>query len=441
MNAPPVGDPVAIALRRLLPLLVAMHAIAYLDRLNITFAETQLSDDLALSAGMFGLAAGIFFVPYVILEIPSNLALHRVGARRWMARIMISWGLAAMAAALAWDAASLLGARMLLGAAEAGFFPGVVYFIACWFPEATRAKAMGVFMLGIPIAVLVGGPMSGGLLELDGVLGLDGWQWLFLVEGAPAVALGFYVLRALPDRPSEAAWLEPEPAAQLEAILDAERDARLEREQLDLRRALTDRRVWRLASVYVCLNCAAYGVLFWTADLIERIGDLTDFQVGLIAVIPFAFGTFGLVFLPRRSDRSGDRRGVLALGMGLGVIGLVGGAALPPTVAMAAFAVGTFGLLGAIPVFWGIPASILTGRAAAGAIALVNSIGVIGGLIGPVVMGAMKDATGSLDYGLLVLAAILATGAALAATLRVAPRNAKGPAVAGPSAIPDAPSG
>jgi MFS family permease len=440
MNAP-VGDAVAAAFRRLLPLLVAMHVIAYLDRLNITFAETQLTEDLALSASMFGLAAGIFFLPYVIFEIPSNLALHRVGARRWMARIMISWGVAAMLTALASNAGSLLGARVLLGVAEAGFFPGVVYFIACWFPETERAKAMGVFMLGIPIAVLIGGPMSGGLLELDGVLGLEGWQWLFLVEGAPAVVLGFYLLRLLPDRPSDASWLEAEQAAALESRLAVEQKARVEREPLDLRGALTDRRVWRLAALYVCLNCAGYGVIFWMADLIERIGDLSDFQVGLIASIPFAFGTIGLLVLGRWSDRTQDRRGVLAIGMGLGVLGLVGGAALPPLPAMAAFAVGTFGLLGAIPVFWGIPTSILTGRAAAGAIALVNSIGVMGGLIGPVIMGAMKDATGSLDYGLLVLGAILATGTALAASLRVAPGDAKGPAVAGPPAIPEAPSG
>lgn len=432
---------VALALRRLLPLLVAMHVIAYLDRLNITFAESQLTDDLALSASMFGLAAGIFFLPYVLLEIPSNLALHRVGARVWMARIMISWGIAAMAAALAWDATSLLGARMLLGAAEAGFFPGIVYFIACWFPEADRAKAMGIFMLGIPIAVLVGGPLSGGLLELDGILGLEGWQWLFLVEGIPAVALGLYLYRGLPDRPSDADWLEPGDARLLEEHVAAERAATVGREELDLRAALTDRRVWRLASIYLCLNCAGYGVIFWMADLIERIGDLSDIQVGLIAAIPFAFGTFGLLYLARWSDRSGDRRRVLALGMGLGVLGLLGGAALPPVVAMGAFALGTFGLLGSIPVFWGIPASLLTGRAAAGAIALVNSIGVTGGLIGPVIMGVMKDATGSLDYGLLVLAAVLSAGVALAATLRVAPRDAKGPAVAGPSAVPEARSG
>jgi MFS transporter, ACS family, tartrate transporter len=410
----PAQRGVAVALRRLLPLLVLMHVVAYLDRLNITFAETELSDDLALSATMFGLAAGIFFLPYVILEIPSNLALHRVGARRWMARIMVSWGIAAMACALAWNAGSLLTARILLGAAEAGFFPGVVYLIACWFPDAERAKAMGVFMLGIPIAVLIGGPFSGGLMELDGVLGLDGWQWLFIVQGAPAVAVGIWLLRALPDRPSEAPWLQPDEAEALERLVAAEQAAQQEREPLDLRAALRDRRVWRMALVYMCVNAAGYGTIFFLADIVERIGDLSDFEVGLISAIPFSFGTVGLLILGRLSDGARDRRLVLAAGMALGAAGLVGTAVLPPVPAIGAGAVATFGLLGAIPVFWGIPAALLSGRAAAGGIALVNSIGVTGGLIGPVLMGALKDGTGSLTAGLLVLSAVLCVGALLA---------------------------
>jgi MFS family permease len=408
---------VALALRRLLPVVVLMHVIAYLDRLNITFAETTLRDDLALSATLFGLAAGIFFLPYVVLEIPSNLALHRVGARRWMARIMVSWGIAAMLGALAWDAASLIGARMLLGAAEAGFFPGIIYFLACWFPEADRARATGIFMLGIPIAVLVGGPLSGALLELDGVLGLEGWRWLFVMEGLPAVAVGVWLLRALPDRPSDARWLEPGQAAALERVLTEEADGRSTREALDLRAALRDRRVLRLAAVYVCVNLAAYGVIFWLADLIERLGDLSSFEVGLISAIPFAFGTLGLLVLGRLSDRSGDRRSVLAVGMALAAIGLLAVAVVGPVLGVAALCLSTFGLLGAIPAFWGIPAALFSGRAAAGAIAMINAIGVLGGLIGPVAVGALKDATDSLDAGMLLLAAVLAIGAAMAARL------------------------
>ena len=413
-----------------------MHVIAYLDRLNITYAENQLTDDLALSAGMFGLAAGIFFLPYVILEVPSNLALHRVGARRWMARIMVSWGLVEMATALVWDAGTLLVARLALGAAEAGFFPGIVYFLACWFPEAERAKATGVFMLGIPIAVLVGGPVSGAILGLDGALGLDGWQWLFLLEGAPAVAVGLWLLRALPDRPSEAAWLAPVEARALERVLEAEAAERVARERLDLRGALTDRRVLCLAAVYVCVNLAAYGVIFWLADIVERIGGLSSFEVGLIAAIPFAFGTLGLIALGRRSDRAGDRRAVLATGMALAALGLLGVAVLGPVAGIAALSVASFGLLGAIPAFWGIPAALLTGRAAAGAIAMINAIGVLGGLVGPVVVGALRDASGSLDAGMLVLAGVLAMGAALAATVPRAAAPAPEPAPAKSSSTP-----
>jgi MFS family permease len=337
-----------------------------------------------------------------------------------------------MAAALVWDAGSLLVVRVLLGAAEAGFFPGVVYFLACWFPDAERARAMGVFMLGIPIAVLVGGPLSGGLLELDGVLGLEGWQWLFLVQGAPAVVLGFWLLRALPDRPSDASWLAPEQAAALEQAVAAEAVQARERENLDLRSALRDRRVWHLALVYTCLNAAGYGTIFFLADLIERVGGLSDFEVGLISTIPFGFGALGLVLVGRYSDRVGDRRRVLAGGLALGAVGLIGVALLPPVIGIVPSAVATFGLLGAIPAFWGIPAALLTGRAAAGAIALVNSIGVMGGLIGPVIMGVLKDATGGLEVGVAVLAGVLGVGVALALTLSVGTGAERGPAGAGP---------
>src|SRR5215216_2444364 len=198
---------VATALRKLLPLIVLMHVIAYVDRLNISFAKDQLSDDLALSATAFGLASGIFFLGFVLFQVPSNLILHRVGARRWLGTIMIAWGVFAVATAFVWNAESLVGVRLLLGFAEAGFFPGVVYFLACWFPPEARGRAMALFLSGIAIAIILGGPMAGGLLELDGVLGIDGWQWLFVVQGVPAIVVGVYALRKLPDKPSAATWL------------------------------------------------------------------------------------------------------------------------------------------------------------------------------------------------------------------------------------------
>ncbi|MEA2333215.1 MAG: transporter, family, tartrate transporter [Thermoleophilaceae bacterium] len=412
----PARRAVALAFRRLLPILVLMHVIAYADRVNITFAETELTRDLAISSTVFGLAAGIFFAGYVALEIPSNLVLHRVGARLWMGRIMITWGIVAAATAFVWDGASLVVARILLGVGEAGFFPGVVYLIACWFPERDRARAMGVFMLGIVAASVIGGPLSGAMLELDGVLGLEGWQWLFLGQGVPAIAVGLWVLRALPGSPREASWLPTAEREALERELSREAAEREARHPFTLRGALSDRRILHCALVYFTINFASYGTIFWFADIVERIGDIDGIQLGLLAGIPMALGSAGLIVIGRRSDRSGDRRRWVVIGMLLGAAGLAGTALLPPEAGVLTLAVCAFGLLGAIPAFWAMPTSLLSGRAAAGGIALINTIGVTGGLFGPTLVGAAKDA-GSLEAGLGALAAMLIVGAALASRL------------------------
>jgi MFS transporter, ACS family, tartrate transporter len=422
---------VALALRRLLPLLVAMHVIAYLDRVNITFAESQLERDLGLSATAFGLAAGIFFAGYVLLEIPSNLALYRYGARRWLARIMISWGLIAAAGALAWDAASLVVVRVLLGVAEAGFFPGVIFFLSCWFPEARRGEATALFMLGIVIALAVGGHVSGALLELDGVLGVDGWRWLFVLEGLPAVAVGLYALRRLPDRPTEAPWLESADARALERRVAAEESAGAPGRAASLRAVVADRRLQLLAAAGFFLNFGAYGVLFWLADIIERIGGLSDLEVGLIAAIPFTVGSAGLYVLGRGSDRVGDRRRVIAGGLLLGAVGAAGTALLPPAAAIAPLSLGVFGVLGAVAAFWALPAALMSGRAAAGGIALVSAVSVLGGLPGPVVVGVIKDATGSLDWALAAPGVASLLAAALVSAVRLGePVPAPAPAAA-----------
>ena len=400
-----------------------MHVIAYADRVNITFAETEITNDLAISATVFGLAAGIFFLSYVALEIPSNLVLHRVGARLWMGRIMISWGIVATLTAFVWDGVSLVVARILLGVGEAGFFPGVIYLLACWFPERDRGRAMSVFMLGIVIAALVGGPLSGGLLELDGVLGLEGWQWLFIGQGLPAVAVGFWVLRALPGSPAEADWLPDSERSALQAELAAESARREARQRFTLREALTDRRILKCATVYFTINFASYGTIFWIADILERVGDVEGIELGLLAAVPMALGSTGLIVIGRMSDRSGDRRRWVVIGMLLGALGLAGTAALPAEAGILTLGVCAFGLLGAIPAFWAMPTSLLSGRALAGGVALVNTIGVSGGIFGPVAVGAAKDA-GSLEVGLGVLACVLLVGAALAARLPFAAMRA-----------------
>jgi len=415
---------VALAFRRLMPLLVLMHVIAYADRVNITFAETEISDDLGLSATVFGLAAGIFFLSYVAFAVPSNLALHRVGARRWMSLIMIGWGLVATATAFVWDGASLVLARILLGVGEAGFFPGVVYLIACWFPERDRGRAFSLFMLGIVIASLLGGPVSGGLLELDGALGLEGWQWLFIGQGLPAIVVGLWLLRVLPSTPSEATWLPQADREALERELVAETAAREARESFTLREAMTDRRILACSVVLFTINFASYGAIFWIADILERISeDVEGFKLGLLAAVPMALGSTGLIVIGRRADKSGDPRRWVVIGMLLGAAGLAGTAVLPAEAGVLTLGVCAFGLLGAVPAFWAMPTSLLSGRVAAGAIALVSAIGVTGGIFGPVAVGVAKDA-GSLEAGLGVLAAVLVAGAALATRLPFPARRA-----------------
>jgi MFS transporter, ACS family, tartrate transporter len=428
---------VSTSMRRLMPLLVGMYVISYLDRINITFTETGLSRDLGLSASAFGLAAGIFFVGYALFEVPSNLVLHRLGARVWLARIMITWGLLSAATAFVWDATSLVVVRVLLGVAEAGFFPGVVYFLSRWFPERDRGRSMSILYLGIVIAAVIGAPLSGVLLELDGVAGLAGWQWMFLIEGLPAVLVGLWVLRVLPDRPRDARWLDAEAASALERQAVADSAATESRERFTLSQALLDRRVWWLGGCYLLLMIASNGVLYWSADLIERIGDLRPVLVGLITGIPFVFGALGLLAFGRLSDGRGqDKRRPVVAGVLLGSLGILGTAVLPPVAGVATLSIAAFGLLGALPAFWVLPTTMMTGRAAAGGVAMVNSIGLLGGLAGPVIVGAAKDATGSLTAGLLILAAVALLGAVATATLRLAPRaragRAVGPRIASP---------
>ena len=340
----------------------------------------------------------------MVLEIPSNLVLHRVGARRWMGRIMISWGIVAAATAFVWDGASLVVARILLGVGEAGFFPGVVYLISCWFPERDRARAMGIFMLGIVIASVIGGPLSGGHLELDGVLGPRGLAVAVPRPGAArdrASASG--CCARCPARRPRRAGSRPRSARRWRASWPTESAARERESSVHPARALTDRRILRCAAVYFTINFASYGTIFWFADIIERIGDIEGIELGLLAGHPDG-ARLG------RADRDrpplGPQRRPPPLGGDRDAARRRSGwpprRSCRPRRASLTLAVCAFGLLGAIPAFWAMPTSLLTGRAAAGGIALINTIGVTGGLFGPVVVGAAKDA-GSLEAGLGVL--------------------------------------
>ncbi|MER7012248.1 MFS transporter [Saccharopolyspora sp. NPDC000359] len=409
---------VALARRRLIPVLVLMYVFSYLDRLNLSYAEPSISRTLELSATVFGAAAGAFFLGYAVLEVPSNLILYRLGARKWLARIMITWGAVSMLSALAWDAASLIVFRVLLGIAEAGFIPGVLFLLMQWFPARERGRATALLFAGPLIAGVVGGPLAGLLLGLDGVAGLHGWQWLFLVEGLPAVLIGLWVARWLPNHPGEAGWLDAKTAQAMQDAIAAEAASTRSREQLSLGKALRDRRVLLLAGIYLCYHLVTNGVTFWLAAVVGQLGELSTTAFSTLMTIPILVAAIGLVVFGRYAGRTSNSRGLLLVGLLIGIAGLTAAAVLPPWLSLVAVAVASFGSSGLLPVFWELPARLLTGRAAAGGIALINSIGQLGGLVGPTLVGAIKESSGSLDQAYLLLAGVLVVAALLTLLVR-----------------------
>jgi MFS family permease len=408
------GRAVAKATRRLIPFLFGIYVVAYLDRVNVSFAQLQLEEDLGFSDTIFGLGAGIFSLGYVLFGVPSNVMLARVGARRWLAAIMVVWGVLSACTMFIGGAAEFYVLRFLLGVAEAGFFPGIILYLTWWFPERERTRALALFMTAIAAAYVAGGPLSGALLELDGVLGLDGWQWLFLAEGLPAIALGFVTLRFLDERPADADWLEPHERELLAREIEHEHRHRQGEGQSRVADALGSGQVWLLGLLYFILLAAGFGLTFFVPDLVQDRTGYGDFTVGLLAAIPFGLATASMLYVARRADRAGSRRPVVA---GLSLVGASG-------TAITAFADSTLGLtagislaavgiLSAIPVFWVLPASLLTGQAAAAGIALVAAVGNLGGFAGPAFTGVMEDTTGGFEAPLAALAGLLAVGAAL----------------------------
>jgi MFS transporter, ACS family, tartrate transporter len=400
---------------RLMPVLLLLYVIAYLDRVNVTFAQDKLQSDLGFSGAVYGFGAGVFFIGYFIMEVPSNLALHKFGARRWMARIMVTWGILAACTMFVSSAWSFYLVRFLLGVAEAGFFPGMILYLSYWFPARERARAVGFFMSAIAISYAIGAPISGGIMSaLGGVAGLTDWQWLFLVEAIPAVLAGFFVLFYLDDGPEHATWLDADEKGWLADRLRGEEEARMERERFSIKDALKDRRVLAFAVLYFCMVVNVYGLSFWVGEIVDKVGGLSDVAKGFVTAIPYTVAIVGMVLIPRHSDRTGERKGHTAVGLALGAVAFALSTVVSPVAAIACLAVGLFFLLGVHPVFWTMPAAFLSGVAAAAGIALINSIGNLGGFVGPYLVGLVKDATGSTNGGLLVLACILAAGAFLA---------------------------
>lgn len=423
MPVPPPSETAIAALRRrLIPFLFLLYVVAYLDRVNIGFAGVDMNRDLGFSATVFGLGSGIFFVSYTLLEVPSNLVLARVGARRWIGRIMLSWGVVSIAMAAVRDASTFYVLRFLLGAAEAGFFPGIIFYLTQWFPQRERAHAIALFMTGTAIAGVIGGPISSALLLLDGMGGLHGWQWLFIVEGVPAVLLAPVVWRRLDERPEDAQWLNPDERRWLVDTLAAEsRQAPGTRH--DLRSAFMSGRLWLLALVYFCLVLAFYGVSFWLPQIVQSLGTHPSWMVALIASVPYVVAAAGMVVVGAHSDRTGERRWHVALPAIIGAAGFLAAAAAPRAVvpSLAALSIAALGIWGALGPFWALPTAFLRGPAAAGGVALVNAVGNIGGFVGPTVVGYARDTTGSFAAGLWVLAAGLVVGAALTLVLPAVP--------------------
>ena len=391
---------------RFLPLLIVCYFVAYLDRVNVSFAALTMNRDLGLSASAYGFGAGIFFLAYFLFEVPSNILLVRYGARRWIARIMFSWGLLSGAMAFVGGPTSFYVVRVLLGIAEAGFFPGIIFFLTLWFPAAYRARIIGLFMAAVPLSAVIGAPVSGLLLGLDGFLGMKGWQWLFIIEAAPALMLSVVVYFYLTDRPADATWLDAEERAWLVRRLDEEQTQRETRHSYSLMQALSDPKVLVLSAVYFGAVATNYGLTFFLPQIVQAFG-MSNVKVGLVSALPYVVGTVSIVLWGRRSDRLLERRFHLAFPLMVAAAGLAASTLVDdPMVKMLAFCVAGFGIFGALPVFWTLPTAFLSGTAAAAGIAMINSIGNLAGFAGPYAMGWIRDSTGSYTGGLLSLAAV-----------------------------------
>jgi ACS family tartrate transporter-like MFS transporter len=389
---------------RLIPFLILAYFLAYLDRVNLGFAALTMNAELKFSPLIFSWGAGIFFIGYFIFEVPSNLALEKFGASRWIARIMASWGIISALMATVSGEWSFYILRFLLGVAEAGFFPGIILYLTYWYPAEYRARFMAAFAVAVPLSTVIGAPISGLLLGLDGVMGLKGWQWLFILEGIPSVVLGLVTWFYLTDRPEKANWLSAEQKAWLSSRLKAENAAKESVHRLTLAQALSSPKVIALSLIYFGFVGALYGMQFWLPQIVKAFG-LTNAQTGFVTAIPYLFGTIAMIFWARHSDDTRERVAhvggpLLLTAIALGVCGYI----TEPTTTMLALTVAAIGVFCTFAVFWTLPTAWLSGTAAAGAIALINSIGNLAGFGGPYLVGWVKEASGSTSTALLVLA-------------------------------------
>lgn len=399
---------------RLTPLLMLCYVVAYLDRVNVGFAKLQMSTDLHLSDAVYGFGAGIFFLGYFIFEVPSNVILHRVGARVWIARIMVTWGIISMLTMFVTTPTMFYVMRFLLGLAEAGFFPGIILYLTYWYPAHRRGRMTTWFMTAIALSGVIGGPVSGFILKsFDGVNGWHGWQWLFLLEGLPSIVVGVLVFLVLDDGISKAKWLTAEERQLLESRIAHEDAAK---EDMPIGRVLASPRVLLMSLIYFSFVMGLYGVSFWLPTIIKSTGVTDAFAIGLLSAVPFAAAVVAMVLVSRSADHRRERRWHVALPAAAGAIGLVFSViwAHSTVLAMASLTLATMGILTTLPLFWSLPTAFLAGTGAAAGIAMINSIGNLAGFLSPYAVGWLKQATGANDSGMFMLAAFMVLGGLLA---------------------------
>jgi ACS family tartrate transporter-like MFS transporter len=410
---------------RIAPFIMLLYFIAYIDRVNIGFASLTMNKDLGFSPTIFGFGAGIFFWGYFLFEVPSNIVLDKVGARLWIARVMISWGIVSAAMAFVWNDTSFYVLRFLLGAAEAGFFPGIILYLSYWFPAQRRAAVTSLFMAAAPISVVLGSPLSSALLEMNGIGGLRGWQWMFIVEAVPAVILGFVVLVYMTDKPEKASWLKDDERTWLVATMEAERAGKAAVAHHSIWRGLADMRVLALALVYFGTSAGLYTLGIWAPQIIKSFG-LSNMAVGFLNAIPPTVAVIAMYLWSWDSDRRNERTWHVVIACIVAAAGLMlAGVAGSVVAVVAALTLVNVGISAAKPPLWSMPTLFLSGPAAATGIAAINSIGNLGGFVGPGVIGWVKDTTGSFVGGLFFVAGLLVFSAILTLILaRVARKNA-----------------
>jgi D-galactonate transporter len=402
---------------RLIPLLLICYIVAYLDRVNVGFAKLQMAGELGFSDAVYGLGAGMFFIGYFFFEVPSNIILHRVGARTWIARIMVTWGLISGGMMFIETETQFYVMRFLLGVAEAGFFPGIILYLTYWYPAARRGRIISLFMTGIPLAGVIGGPLSGWIMKTwDQYQGLQGWQWMFFLEAIPAVVFGLIVYFYLDDRVANAKWLTTEERDLLSRRI-AEDD--VHKEEMPVLQVLKNKRVWVMSAIYFSMAMSLYGVSFWLPTLIKGMGVSDNLTIGLLSAIPWLAGAVAMLLFGRSADRHKERRWHVVIPMLMAASGLVLSVLLASNVYFAFIALiwACMGIVSAIPLFWSLPTSFLGGAAAAAGIAAINSIANLAGFVAPYVVGWLKQITESTDSGMYMLAGVLVVGAFITLTV------------------------